>query len=315
MQLAASLPTFLMFPLLFFLDESPRWLIVSGQPSRAKRVLEKAARWNKATLPSNDQLDHLFSRIYKEEAKEQSRRASDASSYKGKWRPSLFRHKTIAIITVVTALCYFCGALVFDGLNLAGDLYSDDLHLYLVLGALAEVPGVVFVAPLVHRLGRKRPLIASFLVCGVINICISFLPAEQRTVSFVAAMAGKMLVTAAFQIIYLYSSELFPTEVRVSGVEGTSAVGQVGSVIAPYCSSYLGPIFPWLPSAVYGVISTVTATAVVLLPETKDMALLETVADLRNPAFGKLRRKNTSNGGEEDDGGPGPATALREEPC
>ncbi|XP_063873742.1 solute carrier family 22 member 6-like isoform X2 [Scylla paramamosain] len=159
----------------------------------------------------------------------------------------LLLNKDITVITLVIALCYFCVALVYDGLNLAGDLYSDNLYLYLVLGGLAEIPGIVLAAPLVHRLGRKAPIVACLLGCGVVNIAISFLQAETRAASFTAAMLGKLLVTAAFQIIYLYSSELFPTEVRTSGVDGASAVGQVGAVLAPYFSSYLGPLVSLAP--------------------------------------------------------------------
>lgn len=60
------------FPLpVSFMDESPRWLIVRGRPEQARRVLEKAARWNKRTLPPKDKLDNLFSRIYNEEVREE----------------------------------------------------------------------------------------------------------------------------------------------------------------------------------------------------------------------------------------------------
>uniref|UniRef100_A0A0P4WIC1 Major facilitator superfamily (MFS) profile domain-containing protein n=1 Tax=Scylla olivacea TaxID=85551 RepID=A0A0P4WIC1_SCYOL len=291
LQLASSLPTLIAFPLLFLMDESPRWLIVNGQSARAKQVLRKASRWNKVTLPPDDQLDTLFLLIRKEEDSHRPRTSTDVSSYKGFWRPRLLWNKDITVITLVIALCYFCVALVYDGLNLAGDLYSDNLYLYLVLGGLAEVPGIVLAAPLVHRLGRKAPVVACLLGCGVVNIAISFLQAETRAATFTAAMLGKLLVTAAFQIIYLYSSELFPTEVRTSGVDGASAVGQVGAVLAPYFSSYLGPLVPWLPSSVYGVISFVTGLTTMFLRETKGRALPETLGDLRDPKR-KLRRRS-----------------------
>uniref|UniRef100_A0A0P4WAT3 Major facilitator superfamily (MFS) profile domain-containing protein n=1 Tax=Scylla olivacea TaxID=85551 RepID=A0A0P4WAT3_SCYOL len=177
LQLASSLPTLIAFPLLFLMDESPRWLIVNGQSARAKQVLRKASRWNKVTLPPDDQLDTLFLLIRKEEDSHRPRTSTDVSSYKGFWRPRLLWNKDITVITLVIALCYFCVALVYDGLNLAGDLYSDNLYLYLVLGGLAEVPGIVLAAPLVHRLGRKAPVVACLLGCGVVNIAISFLQA------------------------------------------------------------------------------------------------------------------------------------------
>lgn len=61
------LPIFFLFFLSFFLllllhsflrlmDESPRWLAVRGQHQRALSILKRAARWNKVTLPPDDEL-------------------------------------------------------------------------------------------------------------------------------------------------------------------------------------------------------------------------------------------------------------------
>lgn len=47
-------------------DESPRWLIVSGHHDRALQVLQKAARWNKASLPPEHQLRALMNDILSE---------------------------------------------------------------------------------------------------------------------------------------------------------------------------------------------------------------------------------------------------------
>ncbi|XP_050714823.1 organic cation transporter-like protein isoform X2 [Eriocheir sinensis] len=289
LQLAASLPTLLAFPILLFMDESPRWLIVRGRFEKAKRVLEKAARWNKKTLPPEDQLDNLFSRIYSEETEEMKKESphtpppedADVVAHKRCCRRHrLCWNKNIALVTIINCMIYFCVALVFDGLNLAGDLYSDDPFLYLILGGLVEVPGILFAAPLIHHLGRKGPLVACLFGSGVVNVALSVLPAAHVTTSLVLAMMGKLLVCAAFQILYVYSNELFPTEVRVSGVEGASAVGQVGALMAPYFSTYLGPLVSWLPSAVYGGLSIASSCATLLLRETKDKPLPDTIADL-----------------------------------
>lgn len=93
--------------------------------------------------------------------------------------PSSFRNKNIALVTIINCMIYFCVALVFDGLNLAGDLYSDDPFLYLILGGLVEVPGILFAAPLIHHLGRKGPLVACLFGCGVVNVALSVLPAGE----------------------------------------------------------------------------------------------------------------------------------------
>lgn len=46
-------------------DECPRWLIVRGRHTEAKKALRRAARLNNATLPADDELDYLMTKIQK----------------------------------------------------------------------------------------------------------------------------------------------------------------------------------------------------------------------------------------------------------
>ena len=45
------------------LDESPRWLIIKGKHEKAYKVLEKAFKWNKSSLPPKDKLMALMKEI------------------------------------------------------------------------------------------------------------------------------------------------------------------------------------------------------------------------------------------------------------
>lgn len=48
------------------MDESPRWLIVRGFHDQAMQVLRKAARWNRISLPPEDDLRALMNDIQEE---------------------------------------------------------------------------------------------------------------------------------------------------------------------------------------------------------------------------------------------------------
>ncbi|XP_069185234.1 organic cation transporter protein [Procambarus clarkii] len=56
LMFTVTIPSFFILPPLWFIDESPRWLMVRGHHDRALQVLEKAARWNNVQLPPRDQL-------------------------------------------------------------------------------------------------------------------------------------------------------------------------------------------------------------------------------------------------------------------
>ena len=52
-------------------------------------------------------------------------------------------------------------------------------------------------------------------------------------------MIGKFLISAAYQLIYLIASEIFPTEVRLQGLGTSNFVSRIGSMVAPYVTDIL----------------------------------------------------------------------------
>ncbi|KAG7167690.1 Organic cation transporter protein-like 24, partial [Homarus americanus] len=289
LQLAASLPSVLMFPALYYLDESPRWLIVQGHASRAQKVLEKAARWNKTSLPSEYELKTIMSQIKRqantEEEEAGTERKSqgdtgDSVSCGNLTAPRLLSTRKIITITVAVCFLFLSAALVFDGLNLGGDLYSENIFLYLIFAGLMEFPGCTLSVPIVNRYGRKRSLAVCFVCCSIMLFTLTFIPTGHWQLMMTLALLGKMFISAAFQIIYVYSNEVFPTEVRVQGVETGSAVGQVAAIIVPFISIYLGPVIPWLPSVVFGTMSILASVSLTTMKETKGANLPDTIAQL-----------------------------------
>lgn len=53
------------------------------------------------------------------------------------------------------------------------------------------------------------------------------------------AMGGKMAITIAYSLVYIYASELFPTESRNVGMATASMSGRIGSVLAPHMGTPL----------------------------------------------------------------------------
>jgi len=56
-------------------------------------------------------------------------------------------------------------------------------------------------------------------------------------------VALKFLASASFAIIYLFSTELFPTNVRTTGLGICSMIGRLGAILGTFSNDYLVSIF------------------------------------------------------------------------
>nr|XP_053640648.1 organic cation transporter protein-like [Cherax quadricarinatus] len=303
LQAAVSFPILLALIPTYFIDESPRWLIVNGHYDKALKVLEKASRWNKVSLPPEEDLRALMRNIQEEsvaaaKARETVQEGSEKLFKKLSRflsRPGVLSNRVITVVTVIVCLDNFAASLVFDGLNLSGDNYSADPFLYIVLGGLMEVPGYTINGPIIDRWGRRVPTALSFIICGILLLTLTFIPSGLSWLVVTLALAGKVCISGAFQIIYVYSSELFPTEVRLQGLGAASVFGQLGSVILPYITTYLGPLVPWAPSVIFASLSLMAGVITMALHETAGEVLPDTITDLKNIGLRRNREKNVES--------------------
>jgi hypothetical protein len=60
---------------------------------------------------------------------------------------------------------------------------------------------------------------------------------------FIINIVLKFLASASFAIIYLYSTELFPTSVRTTGLGICSMTGRLGAILGTFSNDYLVSIF------------------------------------------------------------------------
>ncbi|XP_042204944.1 organic cation transporter protein-like [Homarus americanus] len=295
LQLVVSLPWFLFLPTLFLLEESPRWLAVQGYHSYALAVIQRAARWNKVTLPP----PHRILQIIKEsqnEVRTSSPGRGEAcvgeSVLRGYCRSAfiLVRTPRLRIITLGMFVNYLVVGMVYYGLSLSGNHLSEDPFVYMVLMGLVEVPAYTLMIPVVIHYGRRAPTIIFFFISAFVLLCLPFIPAGCGWVMVTLAMAGKTTITSAFQILALYSSELFPTEVRTRGASTAFMMSRVGSMASPFITEYLGSVYPWAPSVVFGVASVVAGVATLALPETLGTALPDTIAHLEDKVLPESSR-------------------------
>ncbi|MPC13329.1 Solute carrier family 22 member 6 [Portunus trituberculatus] len=108
---------------------------------------------------------------------------------------------------------------------------------------------------------------------------------ELQVLRVSLALVGKWCISGVYQVLYLYASELFPTEVRMQGIGVASVSSQLASTFVPFITSLLGSALPWLPSFIFGIAAAVAGMFTMALRDTKDVPLPDTIADLSAAAI------------------------------
>ncbi|OTF77863.1 hypothetical protein BLA29_011930 [Euroglyphus maynei] len=93
------------------------------------------------------------------------------------------------------------------------------------------------------------------------------------------AILGKMSLAGSFSLVFVYSAEIFPTILRITGLGVCSFASRIGAMSAPHLVE-LNLIGDSIPFLVIGILTLIAGLLSIVMPETKDKNLPDS---LENP--------------------------------
>ncbi|CAB4027353.1 organic cation transporter -like [Paramuricea clavata] len=134
-----------------------------------------------------------------------------------------------------------------------------------------------------NRFGRKICIISGLIITIVASAISVSIPADQSPANIggrvTAAIIAKFFIGFSFDGCYVWTSELYPTVIRATGMSTSSSAARIGSFAASYII-WLIRIHVALPYSIFGVICLQAAVLGLFLPETKGAPTLETMDDM-----------------------------------
>jgi putative MFS transporter len=245
------------------IPESPRYLAISGKTDEAREILAGIARENGRPAPEGELI---------------TGERQSGSTVARLWKPGLKR------TTLMLWIAWFCISLAYYGIFtwlpqafVAQGFSSLQTYQNTFLLALAQVPGFFSAAYLIERLGRRNTLGLYLIASGVFTFLFA------TVTGFGGLLASAMLMSffalGAWGSLYAWTPELYPTEIRTTGMGWASGMARVAGVITPTLGGILfgyalvSALSTWAAAFVIGGI------AVFLLGvETKSRALSDTVS-------------------------------------
>lgn len=89
---------------------------------------------------------------------------------------------------------------------------------------------------------------------------------------------AKAVITLCFGMIFVYSAEIYPTTIRSTAIAASSCFARFGAMASPWIamSSRFSPV---LPLAIHGVMTGISCLLALLLPETANGKLPDTIEE------------------------------------
>lgn len=264
---SGAFPAIAFFVFVFFVPESPRWLITNGFEDKAAKVLAKVS-------PSADirqEIDKMKSGI--------------KATVKGKWS-DLFQPGitflvllgiTIAVFQQISGAnaIFFYAPIIFEK---AGMNVQDQLFQQIMIGAINLV-FTVLAMQLVDKVGRKKLMLAGAALMALwlllVGVCYSYGLFEGYTLTILVLVFIATYATTLAPVTWVLISEIFPTRIR--GLAVSVATGMLW--VACFALAYGFPVLiEWLDAAqTFYFFAGICAVYAIILyryaPETKGKTL------------------------------------------
>ncbi|WP_288391289.1 MFS transporter [uncultured Acinetobacter sp.] len=108
---------------------------------------------------------------------------------------------------------------------------------YVLIMILAQLPGYICAAWLIERLGRKATL-ASFITACAISAYL-FGQADSMFSVMVWGCLMSFFNLGAWGVLYTYTPEQYPANIRAFGAGWASAIGRIGGIAAPIVVTHM----------------------------------------------------------------------------
>jgi len=257
-----AFPSLIIIFFLFFIPESPRYYLITGNNAKAKGVFETIAKCNRKSLPAGELV-----------VKKVAQRGNIFLMFSRK----LFKSSSLLIfIWFANAFCYY-GVVILTPIYFQVSGHQSNLYLETFITSLAEIPGIIIGALLINYIGRKMSTVIMFITCGVFLLCLMI--KTNFIVLTIFAVISRASIMGSFSILYIYTPESVPTIIRSSVLGFCASVSRLGGAITPFVSNMLINVDKRIPVIIYGVMCFIAAFCAMFLPETLGKNLQDTLEE------------------------------------
>jgi MFS family permease len=215
-----------------WIPESPRWLMIHGQPDQAHAIVDEIER--SVIGKVQDPRQHAWPKIKLQMRHHTPLREVAHTLF------SLYRQRALVGLALMTAQAFFYNAIFFTFALVLTDFFgiaSNQVGWYILPFAAGNFLGPLLLGRLFDTLGRRAMITFTYGISGVLLAAsgylfsIGALSAQTQTIAWMVIF---FFASPAASSAYLTVSETFPLEVRALAIALFYAVGTgIGGVAGP----------------------------------------------------------------------------------
>ncbi|XP_077426428.1 solute carrier family 22 member 7-like [Vanacampus margaritifer] len=252
----------------WWLPESARWLVSQGKVNPAYFYLSKCAKVNRRKQFMDDLKPEDLSKIIVLENENRKYSLLD-----------LVRTPKMRRLTLIAGTVWFGVACSYYGISLNVSDFGVNIFVTQLIYGVSEVPAKIFCLFSINKFGRKLNQGGGLLLTGLCLFCNILIPPNMAACRTAVAALAKMFSEAAFTVLYLYTTELYPTVLRQNGFGCCSFLARLGVAVSPLVA-LLEEVWVGLPRLIFSMMAAGVGLLTILLPETNNVRLPETIEDV-----------------------------------
>ncbi|MGQ4273934.1 MFS transporter [Terrihabitans sp. B22-R8] len=241
--IVTAVPALIGIVLRFWVPESPLYLLRTGRGAEAQEVLAKIASTNGRQLAAGELSEPILPK------------ASIAALF----APEIRRRSVLVLLAWFLVSVSYYGVFVWLPSQLAGQGFGFVRgNAFLILIALAQIPGYALAAYGVEKWGRRHTL-AGFLILSAAGCGLYGLAASSASIAS-ASLLMSFALLGTWGALYAFTPEIYPTNLRATGMGAAGAMARAGGLLAP---SVMAPIMAASFGLALGVFSGLLVIAAI----------------------------------------------------
>ncbi|XP_071503939.1 synaptic vesicle 2-related protein-like [Diadema antillarum] len=266
----SSFPLLIFLLLMKYLPESVLYQQTMGDFDGAMATLRLISSLNKRPLPRG----HLCRNVREWKPKGSL--------------PELFKTRTMAITSSLLLINWFCNAFLYYGMVLlATEIFSSgntcasepapemecfaackslDVsgYVHVLETSFAEFPGVLITFVIIEVLGRRKTMAIQMWAAGLFTFLLLICTTSGVQTFFIFVVRG--MISGAFQALYVYTPEVYPTHVRSLSLGVCVAASRLGAIVTPFVAQVLMKNSSTVAICVYAGFALLSGVVSVILP-------------------------------------------------